>query len=289
MQFPVIEKPLGSTYYLNGQLISSDSEPAKELSVPTDEIKYYETIRIKDGVLLFIEDHLKRLSGSVKGIEDFPVDTDKISSEARKYLKDTGFREEGNLRIVITSDKTVFHICEGYIPAPEVFASGISANILNWERVDPNLKVFRGDYKSAVAEAFDREGPHGLPYEVLLTDRDNKIYEGSKSNFFAIIGDKVYSAPDNKILIGITRSRVMESLDKAGTSLATGTFTLDELCENNASLFVSSTPFDILPVTYVEDRHFDSVGNCVLTQISNEYRKITEEYIKRNHNYGGDK
>lgn len=282
MQFPIIESPLGDLYYLNGNTVRSDSECAKTLLKPTDEVKYYETVRIKDGVLLFIEDHLQRLLKSVKGIEAFDVDIEKIASESKKYLSDIGFHDEGNLRVVLTKDKLVLHICEAHIPPASVFEKGIATNILNWERVDPNLKVFRGDYKAAVAECFRREGKFGIPYEVLLTDRENKIYEGSKSNFFAIIGDKVYSAPDNKILIGITRSRVMTSLEKAGTELCTGTFTLDELVSNDAALFVSSTPFDILPVTSVEDKVFNSVSNPILTQISREYRSITEQYIMSN-------
>ena len=282
MQYPLIEKPLGDSYYVNGDLIAADSDRALQLAEPTDDIKYYETIRIKDGVLLFIEDHLARLAKSVKGIEDFPVDVEFISKESKRFIKEIGFNTEGNLRIVLTRDLFVIHICEGYIPSPEVFEKGISANILQWERVDPNLKVFRGDYKAAVAQAFEREGAHGLPYEVILTDRDNTLYEGSKSNFFAIIGNAVYTAPDNKILIGITRNRVMRSLKNSGTELLTGTFTLDELVEHNAAVFVSSTPFDILPVTYIEDKKFDSVSNPILTQISREYKKITDEYIREN-------
>ena len=282
MQFPVIESPLGDRYYLNGELITPDDIKAIELTRPSDDTKYYETIRIKEGVLLFAEDHLARLVKSVKGIEDFPVDVEFILSEAKRYLREISFTEEGNLRLVLTKDKLVFHICEANIPSEDIFRTGISTNILNWERVDPNLKVFRGDYKAAVAECFRREGPQGLPYEVLLTDRENKIYEGSKSNFFAIIDGKVYSAPDDKILIGITRNRVMTALDKAGAKLETGTFELEELASRNAALFVSSTPFDILPVTYVEGIRFGSVNDPVLTQISLEYKALTEEYIRSN-------
>ena len=74
----------------------------------------------------------------------------------------------------------------------------------------------------------------------------------------------------------------MSSLKKAGIELCEGTFTLDELVSNDAALFVSSTPIDILPVTYVEDKVFNSVSNPILTQISREYRSITEQYIMSN-------
>lgn len=74
----------------------------------------------------------------------------------------------------------------------------------------------------------------------------------------------------------------MASLQRSGVPLKTGTFTLDELKERDAALFVSSTPFDILPITTVEGVRFNSVGNSILTQISREYRAITDKYISDN-------
>ena len=92
----------------------------------------------------------------------------------------------------------------------------------------------------------------------------------------------MYSAPDSDILIGITRNRVIQALESAGTSLKYGTFTVEELHGMKAALFVSSTPFDILPVTYVEGYEFDSADNEILTQISREYSRFTDEYIRNN-------
>ena len=99
------------------------------------------------------------------------------------------------------------------------------------------------------------------------------------SNLFVIMDGKVYSAPDDKILIGITRRRVIEALKRSGLELHTGMFTMDELIKGNAAIFVSSTPFDILPVTYIDDNTFDSVSNPLLKMISEAYAGYTEEYI----------
>ena len=102
------------------------------------------------------------------------------------------------------------------------------------------------------------------------------------SNLFVIRDNKVYSAPDDKILIGITRKRVMEALKRAGVDLEIGTFRPEELDPSSDAVFVSSTPFDILPVRYIDDYEFSSAGNEVLKMISRMYQQYTSEYIDAN-------
>ncbi len=277
MAYPLLESPIGESYYFDGELIYAGSDMEKELFKPTDSVTYYETVRIKDGILLYIEDHLARLQKSVKGIEDFPVDVSFIEKESYKFLHEQypDFKE-GNLRIVLTEEHMLIHICEANIPSKEHFEKGIKASLLKWDRVDPNIKVFRGDYKKAVADAFARSGA----YELVLADSNDKLYEGSKSNLFVVIGNKVYSAPDNKILLGITRNRVMSSLKQAGGELVIDMFTLDELkTHKNAALFVSSTPFDILPIASVDDTVFDSANDPLIRNISKCYLDLISKYI----------
>lgn len=277
MAYPLLESPVGEVFFFNGDLVKAGSDKEKELRTPTDSVTYYETVRIKDGVLLYIEDHLARLTKSVKGIEDFPVDTSLIEKEAYKFLHEQypDFKE-GNLRIVLTKNDMLIHICEANIPSREHFEKGIKSSLLKWDRVDPNIKVFRGDYKKAVAEAFAKSGA----YELVLADSNDKLYEGSKSNLFVVIGKKVYSAPDNKILLGITRNRVMSSLQEAGGELVTDMFTMDELkARGDASLFVSSTPFDILPIAIVDDVVFDSAKDPLIQNISKCYLDQIAKYI----------
>jgi len=283
MAYPLLESPLGRVYLYNNRLISFDSDEARMLKEPTDAVTYYETVRCSEGVLLFLEDHLARLAKSVKSVEDFPLDIEEIGRKAKTFLSDIAFTADGNLRIVVTSDTLLIHMCEANIPEKKMFDTGINTNILKWERVDPNVKVFRGDYKKSVFEAFHRSNPNGMPFEIILSDREDRLYEGSKSNFFVVSGNRVYSAPNEKILIGITRNRVIESLDRAGMLLEFKTFTVEELqALEEPALFVSSTPFDILPVTHIEGHDFDSVNNPYLQKISGIYREITKEYINNN-------
>lgn len=281
MAYPLMEHQTGKGFLYCGKYYGLNSELTDSLTRPVDARIYYETIRVKDGVLLFVEDHLARLVKSVKGLEDFPVDTSKILSEAYSYI-DLDSVKAGSVRIVLTKDVLLIHLADITLPGKELFEQGINTSILNWERKTPNLKIFRGDYKTTVNEKFKKENSHGLPFELVLTDNGGKLYEGSMSNLFVIRDGKVYSAPDNKILIGITRKRVMEALRRSGLELQIGTFKPEELDPESDAVFVSSTPFDILPVRYIDDYEFRSSNNEVLKMISRMYQEYTSEYISAN-------
>lgn len=288
MAYPMLESPLGQFYQYDGENIAKDSSIAVSLLNPIDQTTYYETLRVKRGVPLFMEDHLTRLCKSVKGIEDFPVDADHIQSLSFKFLNELDPEYDGSLRVVLTKDHLLIHACEANIPGKELFDQGINTLTLKWERVDPNIKVFRGDYKAAVAGKFKETNAYGNPYEVILTDNSGRLYEGSKSNLFVIKDNCVYSAPDEKILLGITRNRVMRALADSQVELKIGMFTLDEIIsDKDAALFVSSTPFDILPVSHIDNYDINSTDNEILRNIQRSYQNFADEYIeaaKKNNN-----
>ena len=111
MAYPLLESPVGGVYYYDGKIIEKGSDIESELLKPTDSVTYYETVRIKEGVLLYLEDHLARLAKSVKGIEDFPVDPALIEKTSYGFLREQypDFKE-GNLRIVLTKEHILIHM-----------------------------------------------------------------------------------------------------------------------------------------------------------------------------------
>ncbi len=278
MAYPLMEHLTGNGFLYCGKYYRVSSELTESLQRPVDIKTYYETVRVKDGVLLFVEDHLARLVKSVKGLENFPVDTAGILSEAYSLIDMDGVTD-GSIRIVLTKESLLIHQADITLPSEELFEQGINTSLLNWERQTPNLKIFRGDYKTRVNEKFREANSHGLPFELVLSDNDGRLYEGSMSNLFIIRDGQVYSAPDEKILIGITRKRVMEALKRSGLELQIGMFRPDELDPAKDAVFVSSTPFDILPVRYIDDYEFRSSDNEILKMISKMYREYTSEYI----------
>lgn len=286
----MLEKPLGDICYVNGRVVSYDSTDGRALLEPNEDIIYYESIRFKSQIMIFFEAHMLRLHESVSGKENFAFDSEQLYEQATKLMREVRPEvRDGNLRIVLTRNKTLVHLSDVSYPPESFYQLGIVSLLIEWERVEPQIKVFRGDYKVAVADAFQKDTPFGKPYEVLLCDHSKRITEGSRSNFFVLFGNTVYSPSEDCILIGITRKYVIKAMTHAGLSYEEKTFTLSELVdmqkkalheEKDFALFVTSSPFDILPIRSISEFEFNSAESNKLKSVATYYDKIVDFYIE---------
>lgn len=290
MSFPMLENPSGDFCYYNGQKVLLTSAEGKNLSEPVSEVIYYESIKVREGVLLFFENHMLRLMQSIEAKENFTLDTDILFDAAMKMLSEENPPvRDGNIRIVVTNKSNLIHFSRIAIPPADSFDTGIPASLLSWERLDPQVKIFHSDYKMAVAAKLKVETPFGTPFEILLTDRKGQITEGSRSNFFVLYHGVVYSPPEALILIGVTRRYVLQSLRKAGLVYKEALFSLEDLIrmrdeskspKDSIALFITSSPFDILPIHSVDNEVFLSAQNEDLVRISEIYQSIVSHYIE---------
>ena len=290
MSFPMLENPSGDFCYYNGKKVLFSTAEGQSLLEPVSDITYYESIRVKDGVLLFYENHMLRLLTSIEALENFPLDTDVLFELAMQLIRESEPQvTDGSVRIVVTHTNQLIHFSQGLSVPSDASEEGVTASILNWERLDPHVKVFREDYKKAVACKFAETTPFGPAFEVLLADHKNQITEGSRSNFFILYHGVVYSPPEKLILIGITRRYVLQAVRKAGLVYKESLFSLadlvrmrDEAQDNSDSiaLFITSSPFDIIPLHYVGGEIFQSAKNKDLIRISEIYQEIVRQYIE---------
>ncbi len=289
MAFPMLENPYGEYCIYNGDKIAFSSAAGVGLSEPVSDLIYYESIRIRGGILVFFENHMLRLLTSIAKKENFPLDTEKLYDQAMRLIQESEPKiSDGNLRIVITSKSSLVHFSDVIYPSAELFSSGIVTSTLFWERREPQVKVFRDDYKNAVYDKMHAPTSFGIPYEVLLANHEGCYTEGSRSNFFVLYNGVVYSPPEEMILIGITRKYVMQAIAMSGLAYEEKIFTLDELrqmqedamtMDGSFAVFVTSSPFDILPVYSIDDTTFSSSTCSQLYAVSEAYQSIVDAYI----------
>lgn len=276
MAYPIIDDLTGSYISVQGQLLPTDSEAAAFFRLPTDSVMFYEVIRVVQGVPLFWEEHLARLCQSIAGMIEL---SDTLYADCRRLI-DTNGLQAANLRLVLFEDQAVIHLTPSSYPPAELFDQGVPTGILNWERLDPNVKIIRSDYKAAIAACFAEPGPFGRYYELLLADDRGFLTEGSRSNLFLIRGNQVLSAPENRILKGVTRKHVIEAIAASGAELVEEMQTLPAIragsCE---AAFLSSSPFDILPIRSIEEIELPSAEHPLLRRIDQAYRSIVASYI----------
>lgn len=242
----------------------------------TSDCIAYEVIRLRHGVPLFWENHVERMQKTAAKVS-LPLPTSDELWQVAQLLYKADPREQANLRLVLTNEHLWAHYSRVYYPSEEQRDSGVPTAVIDWERVDPQVKLIRPDYKAAVAEKLGKSGPHGNYFEVLLKNRAGALTEGSRSNLFFVLGNTVYSAPDAEILLGITRKYVLQAIDRLGLHLKTDLPSWETLRWQGAGAFLSASPIDVLPISYIEDVKLPHPSQTCVAALSSMYQEILDE------------
>jgi len=261
-------KVLGNRYVMNG--ISADvSGFVPHMSANT----YYEVVRLIDGKLLFLPDHLERLRQSISGSgTDYPGNH-KIINNLRLLASENPFRE-GNIRICLHHSNGNEPVLQCYFipyvyPDTTMYKKGVKLVTYPHTRPNPGIKKWDDLFRSSVGK-YIRE--HGV-YEAALINPENQITEGSRSNIFYIDqAGSLITIPEKKVLPGITRKYVLEIAEKKGIRIVEKTVTTEEL-DSLVSVFISGTSPKVLPVKQIDEYYFD-VDHPLIQLLMNQFEQL---------------
>lgn len=268
----------GKVYILNNSV--EKSETLGLVDIPGGNA-VYEVVRIIRRVPLFLEDHYKRMKDSMKLIGmELGTSLRDIKTLMQKLVLENGL-SDCNIKLVIfrqdNQQNLLAYISKSYYPSAAEVENGVRVSLLPLEREKPNAKVINAGYKERVTGKMEEEGV----FEVLLVNKDNKITEGSKSNVFFVKGSKVYTAPGENVLKGITRQYIMDTCERLGVEVI-NTLIGTELLQDMDGLFISGTSIKVLPVSAVDGIQFKSGSNSAIIAIRDLFDHFIEEYIKNN-------
>lgn len=267
---------IGRISLLNGSIIDSN-----KLSIYEDEEykAYYEVIRIIDKVPLFFDEHFARLSSSLKmGARELVITKAQLREQISEVCKLNNY-EVCNIKVIVLekdqeAQKCILFINKFYYPEQEQYDKGIKCCLANVKRSNPNIKIINHEYKATIKKIFDENGC----FEVLLVD-DGRITEGSKSNAFFVIGNRIYTAPGDYVLKGITRQYVLDVCKNLGYELIETLIGLDTLNKVDAA-FITGTSINVLPIAQINDLKFDSTNNDVVRHMMHGYNEMLSNYVK---------
>ncbi len=242
------------------------------------QMQIYEVVKVEKGVALFLEEHNARLRKSAKlanlelQYSDLEItdriysliSKDKISTGRLKYM----FQFEGG-------GEPQFSIIpmQNITPPPSVYAVGVDLIFWNAERKLPNIKQLDANLRQTTEEVIKQQNV----YELLLVNQNNEITEGSKSNFFAIKDNVIFTSPTAKVLPGVTRKFVKQIAQNLNIDLVETELPADKLVQFETA-FLSGTSIGVLPVRQIEGQKFD-INNNILKKLQTEYQNITQKYI----------
>jgi len=253
--------------------------------VGKDLVKYvlstenvYEVIRIIQGVPLFLEEHLERMSASLTLLGfTLPIPVDTLKVDLNRLIKKNAF-QEGNIKILLNHQEHLriyaFFIPHTY-PEASYYEEGILTKTLPLERTNPNAKVLRAAYKEQVTRFIEEE----TIYEALLVNQEGQITEGSKSNVFFIQQNTLWTPPLKDVLGGVTRKRILAIAEELSISVMEAPVFLAALPMMDAA-FISGTSPKILPIKSIDQWQIDSPGNPMVQQLIDAYNQKIASYIE---------
>lgn len=240
----------------------------------------YEVIRVMQGVPVFFEDHMERMEHSalVSGISLWLSD-----EEVRGILAELVKRNQepnGNIRVVFNiqpsgSQHFLAYYCPHFYPTQDQYRQGVEVMVYMAERQNPTAKLLNMGLRLEVYKAVIESGV----YEALLVNRQGQITEGSRSNVFFVRNGKIFTAPDQMVLKGISRKYVLQFLEKEGIHVCMEPLHLDEL-ENAEAAFLTGTSSRVLPVNRIGNQSFRT-GHPLLMAAMKGYDRTVDDYIKK--------
>lgn len=242
----------------------------------------YEVIRVIDGVPLFLENHLQRMWHSLAMTKiEARVDKEFVINSLFKIISINKVAF-GNLKIVIGNPEDTYKpfyaawFQPHFYPLQQAYNEGVDVAYFDYERESPTAKIWHNNYQQLIAETKKK---HKL-YELLLTAY-GKVTEGSKSNLFLVKNGRVFTAPENEVLNGITRMNVISLTRSHAIELIETPLSQHDIAAADA-MFLTGTSAKILPVKKLHpDKLFDT-KNELMRKLMQLYDELIAKYILEN-------
>jgi branched-chain amino acid aminotransferase len=243
-------------------------------------LSIYEVLRVSEGVLLFLDEHVERFFRSA-ALEKIALPfTAETVKKRLKALLSYNHIDQGNVKFLYHIDpdgntRFMAWLMPFFYPSGEQYDEGVTLGIMNAERPRPNAKKALYSLREKADEMIRRENY----YEVLYTS-NGVITEGSRSNVFFIKDDVFYTPESSLVLEGITRMKVIQLIGEKGFVLKEQVITLSQI-EHFDACFLTGTSPNILPVKKLNQTSF-SVHHEGMRQLMDAYHQLMTAYIKSN-------
>ncbi len=242
-------------YFLHDEKIL----PIADAVVPLSNIEYaygfgvYETIRVANSIVYFLNDHIERILESAKIIGLEHTFSQAFIEKGIDDLVSKNHATSYNIKILLIggSDKdkaSLLAFCSNPLfPDKKLYKEGVTVISYNHERVFPHAKSLNMlqsyiAYKKARAIS---------AYDALLINRNGFITEGTRTNFFCLTGKIIYSPPEEDILLGVTRKALLKIAQSNGYEIIQQNIGLNDV-KNFENAFISSTSSKILPIKKID-------------------------------------
>ena len=203
---------------------------------------------------------------------ELPLEAEELVALVEKGIELLG--QEAHVRLFLAAGKASPLFLALFEPLPrvppELYLRGVKLLPVGFGRPFPWVKgICRLD--AYLARAGDREA-----FEVLYCP-GGEITEAETSNFFLILNNTLVTAPEERVLPGVTRGIVLQLAEAMGLKTETRCPRLDELPKAGEA-FITGTVKEILPVVQVGDQ---PIGHGVPGHITERLMRAFKKEVER--------
>jgi branched-chain amino acid aminotransferase len=242
-------------------------------------INVYEVVKVIGSKPLFLKEHHSRFENSVKFLNVDAICEQAFRDEVCLAIKSLNL-VNGNLRIdtFINDNTTNCNIIVKQIPhhypTQEQYGNGVKTCLFEFERPNPNKKIWNGQLRQQVDEILKTSDF----YEVIYYNPNRIIAEGSRSNVFFLSDNILLTPKVGSVLPGITRQKIIELANNLSLEVIEKDIEISEVEKYDAA-FLSGTSPDILPIFSLDNFWFD-VKNRLMRDLMHEFQIIIDKNLE---------
>lgn len=255
--------------FLNGKII-----PAEKAVVSVNDRGFqvgdgvYETIRVYAGVPFLVEDHLRRLWNSMRGVAiRIPYSPSSLKRAVERTVRANSFKE-ATVRVTVTrgpgprgfdprfckTPTVLIQVVPFHAYAPRLYTRGMTIALARTRRnspasIPPSVKTTSCHNNILAKIEANKAGAD----EAVLLGQDGTLAEGTISNIFIVKNRAVITPPlDGRLLSGVTRLHVLKLAKRLGFRVREAKITPAALRVADEA-FLTSTLMEIMPIGRVID------------------------------------
>ncbi|KDP23546.1 hypothetical protein JCGZ_23379 [Jatropha curcas] len=253
----------------------------------------WEGLRVYNGTIFKLEEHLDRLFDSAKALAFKNVPTrDEVKEAIFRTLIRNGMFDNAHIRLSLTRGKKV---TSGMSPAfnlygctlivlpewkPPVYDNthGITLVTATTRRNSPNNLDSKIHHNNLLNNILAKvEGNNANADDAIMLDKDGYVSETNATNIFLVKKGRVLTPHADYCLPGITRATVMDLVVKENLVLEERNISLSEF-HTADEVWTTGTMGELTPVVKIDGREVgDGQVGPVTHRLQKAYKKLTEE------------
>lgn len=253
----------------------------------------WEALRLHEGVLVFLDEHLDRLWQAAAAVAmDLRMSREDLTAELWRTLDANKMRDNVHVRFMLTrgikktpsqdprlvvSGPNLVIIAEHKLASPESKENGVTLFTSTVRRGSPDYLDPRLNCHSKLHEVLALlQAIEAGADEALMLDIHGFVATCNATNFFMVKGSEVWTSTGQYCMNGITRAKVIEVCKNVEIPCSQKNFSLFDVYGADEA-FVTGTFGGLTPVTAVDGR---TIGEGVFGPMTRRLEALYQDEIK---------